>query len=34
MNIILEAGGEDLKDEGENWEILTAPSAYESCSRP
>src|SRR6204780_3267607 len=25
MNIILEAGGEDLKDEGENWEILTEP---------
>jgi YebC/PmpR family DNA-binding regulatory protein len=30
MNIILESGGEDLKDEGENWEILTEPSAYES----
>ncbi len=30
MNIILEAGGEDLKDEGENWEILTEPSAYET----
>jgi transcriptional/translational regulatory protein YebC/TACO1 len=30
MNIILEAGGEDLKDEGENWEILTEPSAYEA----
>src|SRR4030081_366559 len=30
MNIVLEAGGEDLKDDGENWEILTAPSAYES----
>ena len=30
MNIILEAGGEDLPiDDGENWEILTAPSAYE-----
>jgi len=29
MNIILEAGGEDLKDDGENWEILTEPSAYE-----
>ncbi len=29
MNIILEAGGEDLKDEGENWEILTETSAYE-----
>ena len=30
MNIILEAGGEDLKDDGENWEILTEPSAYEA----
>jgi YebC/PmpR family DNA-binding regulatory protein len=30
MNIILEAGGEDLKDEGENWEIITEPSAYET----
>jgi YebC/PmpR family DNA-binding regulatory protein len=29
MNIILEAGGEDLKDDGETWEILTEPSAYE-----
>src|SRR5258707_9147498 len=29
MNIVIEAGGEDLKDDGENWEILTAPSAYE-----
>src|SRR5581483_6937218 len=29
MNIVLEAGGEDLKDDGENWEILTAPSSYE-----
>ena len=30
MNIILEAGGEDEPiDDGENWEILTAPSAYE-----
>ena len=24
MNIVLEAGGEDLNDDGENWEILTA----------
>jgi YebC/PmpR family DNA-binding regulatory protein len=30
MNIILEAGGEDLKDDGDNWEILTEPSAYEA----
>ena len=30
MNIVLEAGGEDLNDDGENWEILTEPSAYET----
>ena len=30
MNIIIEANGEDEPiDEGENWEILTAPSAFE-----
>ncbi len=30
MNIVLEAGGEDLKDEGESWEILTDPGSYET----
>jgi YebC/PmpR family DNA-binding regulatory protein len=29
MNIVLEAGGEDLRDDGDNWEILTDPHAYE-----
>jgi YebC/PmpR family DNA-binding regulatory protein len=29
MNIVLEAGGEDLKDDGETWEILTDPSNFE-----
>jgi YebC/PmpR family DNA-binding regulatory protein len=29
MNIVLEAGGEDLSDEGESWEILTDPGSYE-----
>ena len=29
MNIVLEAGGEDLRDDGDSWEILTTPSAYE-----
>src|SRR5205814_9403622 len=29
MAIVLEAGGEDLKDDGDNWEILTDPSSYE-----
>ncbi|MFT4111929.1 YebC/PmpR family DNA-binding transcriptional regulator [Silvibacterium sp.] len=32
MNIVLEAGGDDLNDEGENWEIITDPSAYEAVS--
>ena len=32
MNIVLDAGGEDLNDEGENWEILTDPSAYEAVA--
>ena len=26
MNIVLEAGADDLKDDGDNWEILTDPS--------
>ncbi len=29
MNVILEAGGEDLKDDGETWEVITDPHAYE-----
>jgi YebC/PmpR family DNA-binding regulatory protein len=30
MNLVLESGAEDLKDDGENWEILCDPSNYES----
>src|SRR6516165_5514658 len=30
MGIVLEAGGEDLRDDGDNWEIVTEPSAFES----
>jgi YebC/PmpR family DNA-binding regulatory protein len=30
MNIVLESGGEDLNDDGENWEILTETSTYEA----
>jgi YebC/PmpR family DNA-binding regulatory protein len=30
MNIILEAGGEDLKDDGSNWEIITDTASYEA----
>ncbi len=30
MNIVIEHGGEDLRDEGDNWEIVTDPGSYES----
>ncbi|HWR13744.1 MAG TPA: YebC/PmpR family DNA-binding transcriptional regulator [Terriglobales bacterium] len=30
MNLVLENGGEDLKDDGESWEVLTDPSAFEA----
>ena len=30
MDIVLEHGGEDLNDEGDSWEILTDPAAYEA----
>jgi YebC/PmpR family DNA-binding regulatory protein len=29
MSIVLESGGDDLNDDGDNWEILTAPNAFE-----
>src|SRR3984885_8683622 len=32
MDIVLEAGGEDLNDEGDTWEILTEPAAFEAVS--
>src|SRR5580698_9665075 len=28
--IVLEAGADDLSDEGENWEIITSPKDYEA----
>ena len=30
MDIVLEHGGEDLSDEGDTWEIITEPGAYET----
>ena len=30
MSLVLEAGGDDLKDDGENWEVITDPSAFET----
>ena len=29
-NVVLESGGEDLRDDGENWEIITDPHGYEA----
>jgi transcriptional/translational regulatory protein YebC/TACO1 len=33
MNIVLETGGDDLNDEGETWEIMTDPHAYEAVAQ-
>jgi YebC/PmpR family DNA-binding regulatory protein len=30
MTIVLDAGADDLRDDGDNWEVLTDPSAYEA----
>src|SRR5215813_4264932 len=30
MTIVLDAGADDLNDDGDSWEILTAPSAFEA----
>jgi YebC/PmpR family DNA-binding regulatory protein len=32
MNIVLEHGGEDLNDEGDNWEIITDPGSYHAVA--
>jgi YebC/PmpR family DNA-binding regulatory protein len=29
LEIVLESGGEDVKEDGSNWEIYTAPEAFE-----
>jgi YebC/PmpR family DNA-binding regulatory protein len=29
MNIVLEAGADDLRNEGDQWEVLSAPEAHE-----
>ena len=31
-DIVLEHGGEDLKDEGDTWEIVTEPHSYEAVA--
>jgi YebC/PmpR family DNA-binding regulatory protein len=30
MNIVLEAGADDLRSDGERWEVLSAPEAHEA----
>jgi YebC/PmpR family DNA-binding regulatory protein len=30
MNLVLDAGAEDLRDEGENWEVISDPNAHEA----
>jgi len=30
MAVVLDAGAEDLKDDGDNWEVLSEPSVYEA----
>ncbi len=30
MTIVLDAGADDLRDDGDTWEVLTDPSAYEA----
>jgi YebC/PmpR family DNA-binding regulatory protein len=30
MGVVLEAGADDLRDDGDNWEVLSEPSAYEA----
>jgi YebC/PmpR family DNA-binding regulatory protein len=32
MDMVLEHGGEDLKDEGDTWEMITDPGSYETVS--
>ena len=32
MGIVLDAGAEDLRDDGDSWEVLTQPSAYEAVA--
>ena len=29
LNTVLEAGGDDLRDDGDTWEVITEPSAFE-----
>lgn len=30
MSTVLDAGGDDLRDDGDNWEVLSSPEAYQA----
>jgi YebC/PmpR family DNA-binding regulatory protein len=30
MNLVLEAGAEDMRDDGESWEVISAPDAHDA----
>ena len=30
MNLVLEAGAEDMRDDGEDWEVISAPEAHDA----
>src|ERR1700761_7699549 len=30
MNLVLEAGAEDMRDDGEDWEVISSPEAHEA----
>jgi len=30
LNVVLEAGGDDLRDDGDSWEIISEPAAFEA----
>ncbi len=30
MGVVLEAGGDDIRDDGDNWEVMTEPAAFET----
>lgn len=32
MDLVLEAGGDDIRDEGDVWEIVTEPAAFEAVA--
>lgn len=32
MDLVLEAGGDDIRDEGDVWEIVTEPTAFEAVA--